>query len=227
MVNTIVLFIAYSKSDDEAEEYFKELDKEHEEVKMNIAQTNDVPNVTTIYTSPYRSTIELSKLIKDKNGVKGQINIENALYDVLDNKRYDMVNCHYYYNDHFKDKRPYIRGSLKRKDDTNSIKWWRKQKTYKKSIESISIDTKNSSIMVCNIKHNESDVDIISRIGPFIYKLMNNDRDDVVGFVTHPALKKHIINYVKWYNQQEDNTVNIYVVKTETNTVMEWQDVSK
>jgi broad specificity phosphatase PhoE len=228
MVNTIVLFIAHVKSGDETGDFFKELDEEHEEVKMNFIETNDIPNITTIYTSPYRSTIELSKIIKEKYNIKSQINIENALYDVLDNERYDIHESHYYYNEHFIDKRPYIRGSLKRKDDTNSIKWWRKQKTYKKSIENISIDNKNSSIMVCNIKYNESDVDIISRIGPFIYKLMNKGGDDgVVGFVTHPALKKHIINYVKWYNKQEDNTVKLYVAKIETNTVIEWQDVSK
>ena len=81
--------------------------------------------------------------------------------------------------------------------------------------------------MVCNIKYNESDVDIISRIGPFIYKLMNNNSDEVFGFVTHAALKKHIINYVKWYNKHENDTVKMYVVKSETNTVIEWKDVSK
>ena len=37
----------------------------------------------------------------------------------------------------------------------------------------------------------------------------------------------NIINYVKWYNKHENDTVKIYVVKSETNTVIEWKDVSK
>ena len=226
MVKTIVLFIAHPKNDNK-HEFYKSLDTENEEVKMNLTDNDVCSKITKLYTSPYRSTIEMSKIIKKYYEIKKCINIENSLYDVLDSERYSINNCYHYFKDHFRDRRPYIRGTLQRKDNGDNLSWSRDNKRNKDFIDRKIFNNNDNSIMVCNIKYNETDTDIVSRIGPFIYKLTSNDENETVGLITHSSLKDNIINYVKWYNSFEGNTVRIYVNKMERITVRSWEDVTK
>ena len=188
----IFLFSVTSNNDHKLE-YYKSFDMFSYTNKKNM-EHSEIPD--RIYCSPYLSSIQLACYFSIK--FKMVYNVENSLYDVLTKRKYTIHNSHHYLNsyknfnfksDLFND---YFKCTL-----YNNSKLFNTQNTYY-----------NSSFMVSNIKFNETETDILNRLSPFLYKLLNDDSLQNIILITHPDLESFIIKYF-------DNNEKIKVIKNE------------
>tara|TARA_B100001093_G_scaffold496110_1_gene541351 strand:- start:667 stop:1266 length:600 start_codon:yes stop_codon:yes gene_type:complete len=197
MVKQIYLFDSPSDpNDSERDHYFRNLDYKCQYIKHCLGELEKTKgaDIHDIYTSPYLSSLQLAIEMSKKSNIS--FKIDNALYDVLDKKNYELFKCNYYWPDQ---ERNLLRG---------------------KNSKRILIDILNhresfyeSSILASNIKYGEEDTDISNRIGSFIFKAMGSSEDKSnVALICHKALFPYIIEYVSFYNSTNPQKEKIQVI---------------
>lgn len=125
-------------------------------------------HINKIFSSPYLHTLQ--SCLPYAKHINENINIECALYDVLDDERYVFLKHH-----------NYLRDISKKYSCIKAVDPYYK-----------------STVITSNVSFNETPQEIINRLCGFLYPFITNTdpkHNENILLMTHPSTAKHIVLY--------------------------------